>query len=331
MPGGEKPDLVTGATGFVGGHLVRALRLKGRPVRALVRPGTDAEHLERLGVEVVPGDVTDADGFSAAAHGALRVFHVAGFVSFLREERVRLEAVNVGGVKNAVEAARGGGASVLVVTSSVAAVGGGTKPGEVDETHPWPGDGMPGYAATKHAGEQAALAANGKGLRIVAVNPSIVLGPDDPRPSAGGDYILRSARGRIPACVRMVQSFVDVRDVAEGHILAAEKGRGGERYILSGASEVMPDFVERVRKEAGNPGRPVVLPRWVLPPLAIVAEWWAGQRNQPPVMTRDQAQMAKREAAYSAAKAKRDLGWKPRPLAETIKDTVGWFQDHGML
>ncbi len=331
MAGGEKPDLVTGATGFVGSHLVRALRLRGRPVRALVRPGTDAGHLERLGVEVVPGDVTDADGYGAAAHGALRVFHVAGFVSFLREERKRLEAVNEGGVRNAVAACRSGGASVLVVTSSVAAVGGSAASGEVDETNPWPGDGMPGYAATKRAGEQAALAASKGGLRVVCVNPSIVLGPEDPRPSAGGDYVIRSARGRIPAAVAMLQSFVDARDVAEGHVLAAEKGRGGERYILTAASVPMPDFVAAVRAEAGNPGRPIVLPRWVLPPLAIAAEWWAGLRKEAPVVTRDQAQMARRNASFSSAKARRDLGWKPRPLAETIRDTVAWFQDHGML
>ena len=327
----EKPDLVTGATGFVGSHLVRALRLRGRPVRALVRPGTDAALLGRLGVEVVPGDVTDADGYAAAAHGALRVFHVAGFVSFLREERRRLEEVNEGGVRNAVAAARGAGVGTLVVTSSVAAVGGGAGPGAVDEAQAWHGDESLGYAASKHAGERVALAANGGGLRVVCVNPSIVLGPEDPRPSIGGDYVIRAAAGRIAAAVRMLQSFVDVRDLAEGHVLAAEKGRGGERFILSGAALAMPDFVAAVRAEAGNPGRPFVLPRWFLPPAALLAEAWAGMRRVPALFTREQARMALREAAFSAAKAERELGWTPRPLAATIRDSVAWFRDAGML
>lgn len=331
MGGGEGTDLVTGATGFVGSHLVRALRLRGRAVRALVRPGTEAEHLERLGVEVVPGDVTDADGYAAAAAGAQRVFHVAGFVAFLREERTRLEEVNVGGVRNAVEAAREGGAGTLVVTSSVAAVGGGEGTGEVDETQAWQADDSLGYASTKRAGEEVALAASRRGLRVVVVNPAIVLGPGDPRPSAGGDYVLRAAAGRIPFCVRMLQSLVDVRDVAEGHILAAEKGKPGQRYILSAGALWMADFVAAVRAEAGNPGRPLVLPRWVLPPVAALAEWWAARRGEPAVVTREQARMARRQGAFSGARARRELGWKPRPLPETIRDSVGWFADRGMF
>ena len=327
----EGPDLVTGATGFVGSHLVRSLRLRGRPVRALVRPGTATDRLERLGVEVVPGDVTDLDGYAAAARGASRVFHVAGFVSFLREERVRLEAVNVGGVENAVKAARAGGASVLVVTSSVAAVGGSESPGEVDETHPWHGDESVGYAATKRAGEQAALAAGRKGgMRGLCVNPSVVLGPDDPRPSAGGEYAIRAARG-LRFCVDMVQSFVDARDLAEGQILAAEKGRSGERYILSAASVPMREFVAACREEAGRPGRVFTLPRAVLPALAAAAEWWANRRRIVPALTRDHARAARRQAAFSSARARRDLGWTYRPLRDTVRDTVAWFEGNGML
>jgi dihydroflavonol-4-reductase len=324
-------DLVTGATGFVGSHLVRALRKRGRRVRAMVREGTDSAELAMLGVEVVPGDVTDADGFAAAAHGAERVFHVAGFVSFLAEERKRLEAVNIGGVKNALAAARAGGASVLVVTSSVAAVGGGIGKGESDETQAWHGDESLGYAATKRAGEKAALDAARKcRMKIVCVNPSIVLGPSDPRVSLGGAYAVMAGKG-LRVCVDMVQGFVDVRDVAEGHILAAEKGRSGERYILNGASVPMREFIGLCRAEAGRPGRVVALPRWVLPPMAVLSEWWANRRRVPPTFTREQARMARRDAAFSSAKARRDLGWTPRPLPETVADTIAWFEDNGML
>jgi len=298
-------------------------------VRALVRPGTDSDWLERLGVEVVPGDVTDADGYGAAAYGAERVFHVAGMVAFLPEMRTLMESVNVGGVKNAVRAARDGGAKTLVVTSSVAAVGGGK--GEVDETHPWHGDDRLGYASTKRAGEDLALGAAGKKMRIVAVNPAIVLGPEDPRRSTGGDYLIRAATGRIPVAVNMLQGFVDARDCAEGHILAAEKGRSGERYILCQSSVPMAEFLTLCRTAAGNPGRVWRIPWWFLPPLALLAEWWADRRHEPPKVTREQARMARRQAAFSSAKARKELGWKPRPLTATIRDSVEWFQKDGML
>ncbi len=326
----EGTDLVTGATGFVGSHLVRALIRRGRKVRAMVREGTDSAVLAAMGVEVVPGDVTDADGFGAAAHGAERVFHVAGFVSFLAEERKRLESVNVEGVRNAVAAARAGGASVLVVTSSVAAVGGEGR-AEVDESHPWHGDDSLGYAATKHAGEKVALdAAKKTRMRIVCVNPSIVIGPADPRLSLGGAYAVMAGKG-LRVCVDMVQGFVDVRDVAEGHILAAEKGTSGERYILSSSSVPMREFVGLCRKETGRAGWILPLPRWTLPPVAAVSEWWANKRGKAPTFTREQARMARRDAAFSSAKARRDLGWKPRPLPETVADTIAWFEDNGML
>jgi dihydroflavonol-4-reductase len=326
----DRPDLVTGATGFVGSHLVRALRLRGRPVRALVRPGTAADHLDRLGVEVVPGDVTDHDGYVAAADKAARVFHVAGFVSFLKEERTRLEAVNVGGVRNAIQACRSGGVDTLVVTSSVAAVGGGHGPVEVDETQPWHGDESLGYAATKHSGEAVALKASGKGLRVVCVNPSIVLGPDDPRPSAGGAYVILAAKG-LRFAVGMIQGFVDARDVAEGHILAAEKGKGGERYILNGANLRMAEFVKCCREAAGKPGAVFTLPRLLLPPAALLVEWWSDKRGVAPSFTREQARMARRDAAFSSRKAQAALGWKARPLVETVKDTVAWFEENRML
>jgi len=327
----ERADLVTGATGFVGSHLVRALRRQGRTVRALVRPGTDGSWLAAHGVEVVPGDVTDADGYLAAAHRAERVFHVAGFVAFLDEERRHLEAVNVGGVKNAVAAARAGGAEVLVVTSSVAAVGGGTGGQEVDESHPWHGDERLNYAATKHEGEQVALAAGRKGrLKVVCVNPSIVLGPHDLRPSSGGAYAILAAKG-LHVAAGMVQGFVDARDVAEGHILAAEKGKSGERYILNGASVPMRKFLAMCRAAAGTSGFALPLPRFLLPPIGALSEWWADKRAVPPIFTREQARMAQRDAAFSSVKAQVALGWRPRPLEETVKDTVAWFRDHGML
>jgi dihydroflavonol-4-reductase len=256
---------------------------------------------------------------------------VAGFVSFLAEERKRLEAVNVGGVKHALRAAKEGGVHTVVVTSSVAAVGGGDGPAEVDEGQPWHGDESLGYAATKRAGEQVALSIGRKGgLKVVVVNPSIVLGPDDPRPSLGGAFVLVAARG-LRFGIDMVQAFVDVRDVAEGHLLAAEKGRSGERYILSAASMPMRRFVALCREKAGRPGRVLRLPAFLLPPMAAAAEWWADRRRVAPLFTREQARMATRHAAFSAAKARRELGWKPRPLDATVDDAVSWFEDHGML
>jgi len=297
----------------------------------MVRRETDPGPVRDLGCEVVPGDVLDEEAYAAAAWGCGRIFHVAGFVSFLAEDRGWLERVNVDGVRHAVEAAKAAEVETLVVTSSVAAVGGGEDPAPVDETYPWPGDEAPGYASTKRRGELLARAAASEGIHAVCVNPGIVLGPGDPRPSAGGEYVLRAARGRIPFAPRMVQGFVDARDVAEGHLLAAERGRAGERYILNAASLPMPDFVALCREAAGKRGRPIPVPAWVLPPLAAVAEAWGSLTGRPIALTRERARMARRHAAFSSAKAERELGWKARPLAETVRDAVAWFRERGML
>lgn len=167
-------------------------------------------------------------------------------------------------------------------------------------------------------------------MRVVCVNPSIVLGPGDPRPSAGGAYAILAAKG-LPVAAAMVQGFVDVRDAAEGHLLAAEKGKTGERYILNAASVPMREFLAMCRAAAGRKGFALPMPRWLLPPLGALSEWWADKRAIPPVFTREQARMAQRDAAFSAMKARVVLGWKPRPLRETVADTVAWFRAEGML
>ncbi|MHC4820382.1 MAG: NAD-dependent epimerase/dehydratase family protein [Planctomycetota bacterium] len=327
----DGPDLVTGSTGFVGYHLVKRLRDQGRAVRALVRASTDAGPVERLGAEVVRGDVTDTTSLEAAAKGCGRLFHVAGYVGFEKTDEPRLQAVNVGGVRNAVVAARANGIGLLVVTSSVAAVGGGEGTDPVDEDQPWSGDDRTGYAATKRAGEDEAREAAGDGLDVVCVNPGIVLGPEDDRISTGGEYVQMAARGKLPFAVNMLQGFVDVRDVADGHLLAAERGRSGERYILNTDSVAMPDFVERVTAAAGERKRPLVIPRWVLPPAAVFTEAWGRLRGRPAALTRERARLARRNAAFSGDRARRELGWSPRSLDETIADTVEWFRDAGLI
>lgn len=301
-------------------------------MRVLVREGTDASALVDLRAEVVAGDVTDGSSVRRGAEGAERMFHVAGMVSFLRRDRERLRAVNVGGVENAVAACRAGGVGTLVVTSSVAAVGGGAGGEAADEDSPWTGAPEGGYAATKRGGEEVARAADGGGLRVVCVNPSIVLGPWDPRRSLGGDYVLRAAAGwrRIPVTVRMVQAFVDVRDVARGHVLAAERGRGGERYILSAENRTMADFVALVRRAGGRGGRPPEVPAWALWPVAVAAEAWSSVTGGVPAVSREQVAMARGRAAYRADRAKDELGWTHRPLSETVEDTLGWFRAEGM-
>ncbi len=329
----EGVDLVTGGTGFVGSHVVRALRARGRAVRVLVRPGTDAAEVAALGAEVVRGDVTDGAAVGAAARGAGRVFHVAGFVGFRRGDGERLAAVNVGGVRNAVAAARAAGCATLVVTSSVVAVGREPGGGPSTEDAPWTEEPDLLYASTKHAGERVAREASDGALRVVCVNPSIVLGPQDSRRSLGGDFLLRAAAGvrRIPVAVRMAQSFVDVRDVAEGHLLAAERGRGGESYILSAATLPMADFVALVRRAAGRSGRPPEIPVALLGPVAWAAERWADLAGGTPVVTQEQVRMVRRAAGYSTEKARRELGWSPRPLEETVRDAVEWCRGAGLL
>jgi dihydroflavonol-4-reductase len=317
--------LVTGATGFVGGHVARALAERGDSVRVSFRDQARLSRLEALDVEPVRADVLDRASLRRAMRGCELVFHAAGFVGSRPPER--LWQVNALSPRVVVEAAAAEGVRRVIHTSTVAAIG--TAPhGELaDETHVYrAGEFGLTYGDSKHEGEVEALAAGARlGIDVVVVNPSYVLGvPVDP--TQAGETSTRVIgnflAGRLPAVVDGSTNIVDVDDVAEGHLLAAERGVPGERYILGGYNLAWVELIDRLAVTAGLERPLIVLPTEV----GKLARWQAELGARWPVAPEAFALMAQ-NWRYSSRKAKRELRYKTRPLDATIQRTVDWYTE----
>ena len=219
--------LVTGASGFIGSHVARALAQRGDELRLLVRRGSSVDHLNGIEFERVTGDITDRRAVRRAMKGAERVFHVAGTTSMRHGDRERIFAVNVGGTRNVVEEAMRAGVEQVVHTSSAGAVGPARPGGTADETQTFTAGhvGIP-YINSKHEAEAEAMRAAARGLQLVIVNPTFVLGPDDPSGTSNA-LIRRVMLRQIPFFVDGGLNIVDVRDIAKGHLLASRKGKVG--------------------------------------------------------------------------------------------------------
>ncbi len=251
-------SLVTGATGFIGSNVARALIQRGDDVRVLVRADADRRNLAGLPVEIAVGDVRDARSLDRAVPGCRRVFHVAALYSFWAPEPLLVE-INVEGTRNVLAAAERAGVETIVHTSSVAALGTPSDGAAADETTPVDAGHIIGaYKRSKYHAEQVALEAAGRGQRVVVVNPSFPVGPGDVKPTPTGRVVVDFLNGRMPAYVDTGMNVVDVRDVAAGHALAAEKGRSGERYILGGENLTMREFLEQLAavERAARAARP---------------------------------------------------------------------------
>jgi dihydroflavonol-4-reductase len=310
--------LVTGATGFLGRHLVSLLLERGEPVRALVREGTDDAELRRAGVEVVRGDVQDLDAVRAAVHGPRVVYHAAGIVSHERKDLARLRAVNVEGTRNVLHALEPG--ARLVHVSSYSAVGWASAPDRpVDESASFPphAERLP-YAATKRESELLVLAAAAGGLDAVVANPGFLIGPGDIYEISTWP-VKRYLDGSLRYHVRGGLSFVDARDVAAGLVTLADRGRAGERYILAnGAGNLSYGaFFRRVREVTGVRRLLLLQPRWLAIAAAPYVPW---------SVTRDEARAASNWWFASSAKAEAELGYCTRPLDETIAETAAGYR-----
>jgi dihydroflavonol-4-reductase len=323
--------LVTGATGYLGIDLVHALRDRGRAVRAMARSNAGAARLEGTGAEVVLGDVTDPGSLPPALDGVTRVFHLAGAVSHRARDDARLRSVNVDGARNVLDACRAAGVERVVFTSSVAAMGPAASPGHPRDEGAWMIDGDDGrpdfrYARTKAAGEQLALQAAAEGLDVVVVNPGFVIGPGDIH-RVSSWAVEEYARGRLRFTIDGGISYVDARDVVAGHLLAEERGRGGERYILTNEEGNLShrDFFARVGCVTGKPRRQLHLSKGILLPLLR-----AGTALRLPLpLDADELASSSRWWFYTAAKARSELGFATRPLDDTIRDTADWLVADG--
>ncbi len=332
MPLPPDLSLVTGATGFVGSAVVRALLARGHPVRVLARPNSDRRNLAGLAVEIAEGAMEDPGSLARAVAGCRHVYHVAADYRIWVPDSGPMFRANVDGTRDLLTAALEAGAERVVYTSSVATLG-LVAGGSADEETPSRLDDMIGpYKRSKFAAEEVARGlARERGLPVVIVNPSTPVGPGDIKPTPTGRLIVEAARGQMPAFVDTGLNIVHVDDVAEGHLAAAEKGRIGERYILGGENLALAEILAGVAQAVGRRPPWLRLPHSVLFPVAIGAELAARVTGRDPFVTLDGVRMSRKKMYFSSEKASRELGYTPRPAREAIADAVSWFGANGYL
>jgi dihydroflavonol-4-reductase len=324
--------LVTGATGFVGSAVARKLLEAGETVRVLARPGSDRRNIVDLKVEVIEGDLRDRASLERALRGCSALFHVAADYRLWVPRPDEIYQANVEGSRNIVLAAAEAGVARIVYTSSVAVLGlipGGTP---ADEATPVTVADMIGhYKRSKFlAEEEIRRLVREEGLPVVIVNPSTPIGPRDIKPTPTGRMIVDAAAGRMPAYVDTGLNVVHVDDVALGHLLAFERGAIGERYILGGENMALRDIFAAVAALTGRRAPRIRLPHDLIMPVAAVAEGWARvSGGGEPRVTRDSIRMARKKMFFSIEKARRDLGFAPRPASEALREAVAWFRQWG--
>jgi nucleoside-diphosphate-sugar epimerase len=327
---------VTGGTGLLGNNLVRALRAEGHAVAALVRSETKAQRLlGDTGAELIRGDMEDVPAFAGALAGCDVVFHTA---AYFREyygagdHRHKLEAVNVQGTLALAEAAWARGVRRLVSTNSSGTIGFGPdgSPGNED-TPPAPIARENLYFRSKLLGSDRLreLAAR-TGLEVVEVLPGWMFGPWDAAPTASGRIVLDFLAGRLPPIPPGGLNAVDARDVAAGMIRAAVHGRAGGKYILAGAFATVADVAHTLAEITGRRAPRAKVPYQVALAYAAVAQTWAGLTGGETLVTTAGVRMMNARLQVTSARAERELGWRARPLGETLRDEVAWFREQGM-
>ncbi len=319
--------LVTGATGFVGNNVTRMLVERGRKVRLLIRGTSNRRPLEGLDVQTVEGDVCDADSVRRACQGVTGVIHAAGYVQLGRFYMDLHRRVNVDGTRNVARAAREVGARMIHVSSSDA-LGGQAMDTVIDEETPLAPLVQCAYVITKREAEQAVMAEQSEDLEAVIVNPSLMLGPWDWKPTSGR-MLLAVGNGNALVAPRGYFSVADVRDVAAAILTALERGVGGQRYILAGENMSYLDGLRRFARVIG------VKPPWFAagPVMAAVAGFggdvWARLSGRESVVNSAAFALARIPKTYSSAKARRELDYQNRPLDETTRDAWDWLVEHG--
>jgi dihydroflavonol-4-reductase len=336
--------VVTGAAGHLGATLVRALRARGQEVRALVH--CDRRALDGLDVELVWGDLSDEGSLRRAFAGADLVYHTAAYISILSDEHQRLQEVNVRGVRNVVEACLSSGVRRLVHISSIEALESKPLGVPVDESRPLVQSGAFGsngvvrpmaygnsspYACSKAAGERQVRQGMARGLDAVVIYPTAIVGPYDYRQGFPNSGLLAICEGKFWALVEGGFNWVDVRDVADGALRAGEQAPAGARYILSGHWASLHDLAELAWEIRGTPVPRLVFPLWlgrIGAPFVTAACRLAGRR---PLYTSEALRPLGDNRYFSHGRATRELGYQPRPLRDTVVDTLQWFESRGVL
>jgi len=324
--------LVTGGTGFIGANLVRALLKKGFSVRVLVRPNSDLRNLKGLAVELTPGDVRDRASLKAAMAGCEVVFHSAALYSFWVRPRSLIYEVNVDGTRNVLQTALELGVERVVYTSSVAALGLPEDGRPADEETPVDPRKIVGdYKKSKYLAQEVALAFTKKGLPVVIVNPSFPVGPYDVKPTPTGQVIRDFLSRRMPAYLDTGMNVVAVEDVALGHLLAMERGRVGQCYILGGENLTLKELLFTLSEITGLPAPKMRLPYWPILAMSYLNAGLCRLSGGTPRMTPETVRMSRHHMFYSPKKAVEELGFPQTPAKEALCRAVDWFLQQGKL
>jgi dihydroflavonol-4-reductase len=323
---------VTGASGFVGAAVARALVAQSWEVRALVRPASDRSNLQHLPVAIIVGDLADAPSLAPALAGCEALFHVAADYRLGAPDPSQLYRTNVEGTRQLLSAAVRAGVKKIVYTSSVATMGIPENGTPGDERTPVSLEAMIGhYKRSKYLAEQVVLEAAAAGTPAVIVNPSTPVGPGDVKPTPTGQLVLDAAAGRMPAYVDTGLNIVHVDDVAAGHLLAFERGRIGERYILGGADLTLQQILGYIAQLVGRKPPRVRLPYAAVLPIAYVAEAISRVTGKSGRITLEGVRMSRKFMFFSSAKAVRELQYQWRPPSAALSDAVSWFRERGLL
>jgi dihydroflavonol-4-reductase len=324
--------LVTGATGHIGNVLVRKLLDQGEKVRALIWRGEDTRHLKGLDVEQVQGDVLDPASLEPALRGIETVYHLAGLISIMPGRNPLVWRVNVEGTRNMLEAARRAGIRRLIYTSSIHAIARAPHGVTMDESLGFDQNNPYGeYDRSKAAASLEVQEASGYGLDAVIVCPTGVIGPYDFRGSEMGEVIRNAAEARPMFYVTGAYDFVDVRDVVSGLIAASERGRRGESYILSGQRLTVRYLLETVREVTGKAFASIKIPFSLAELAARYTPWYYRRTKVKPRFTPYSLEVLQSNSDISCKKAMMELGYKSRPIYESIADTARWFLENRII
>jgi dihydroflavonol-4-reductase len=317
-----KPVLVTGASGFLGWHVARCLLERGETVRALLRPGS---RVDDLPVAPFTGDLRDPDSLAQAVAGCGLVFHVAADYRLWAKDPGDLYRSNVDGTRNLLSAAQTAGVERVVYTSTVGCIG--IPPGGVgDEDTPVSIESMAGhYKRSKFMAEQVALEFARGGLDVTIVNPTAPIGDHDLKPTPTGKIVIDFLNGDMPAFIDTGLNIVDVRDTAAGHLLAAERGKTGERYILGSENLTLAQILRKLALITGRPAPRVRLPYLVAYGAGLCSTGWAELTGRPPRVPLEAVRMAGKKMWVTHEKARRELGFEPQPAEVALRRAVEWW------